>query len=588
MSKHIDKDLEFKIKKRVDNFCRKRGLISNSKTIEKFATIKMVGEEDYNWELDILDNPYILMKLQGVGFVRADSIAMKLNFPFDHKFRILAYVSQSLDTLSKGSTILSISEVLLDISNKLGIKDSKKIVSVVLTESDDTYKLLDNRYKITEEFMEVRYLTKSDWYYAEKGFYSLCLEANKQEPLKVSKLMLDKVISELPHKLNEGQYQALTNILTKGVNVLTGSAGSGKTFTVKAIINLIVAHKNTVCCLAPTGIASKVFKNATGFDCRTVHSYYHGNQKILSDYLILEESSMYGVEHIKMIRKMIDFKQGCPKIIMIGDVNQLLSIAPSKPFYDLISLIENKKINGNVVRLTEIMRASNDLFIPHLCNEFTENGIYNPKHETSGIKAGVEFKPLSEDVPRQLLSIIESNKFNFKNTYILCPQNIGDFGNHAINSFLDEIIADSEILYSDKVRTFRRNSILLHTKNNYIMDIYNGERVILREKINEDCYLCEKIEDGTILEYDLDTLKDSLIHSYAISCHKCQGITAENVIFIASEKFNHMNTRNLIYTALSRASKNLIILHDNNALSKGSKKVVIDKRVTFLGELAKL
>lgn len=588
MNKLMEKEFEQEVKLRVNKFCINKGLDNNSKTINKFAKIKMLLDIKYDWEKDIINNPYILMKIEGVGFVRADSIAMKLNFPYDHPFRILAYVGYSLDNLSKGSTIVSIGEVLTDISSKLNITDNKKIVQTVLNKADDTYKLLDSNYKITTNFVEVKYLTKSDWYYAEKGFYSICLEANKQEPLIVSKLMLDKVINELPHKLNEGQHKALTSILTKGVNILTGSAGSGKTFTVKAIIKLILAHNKTVCCLAPTGIASKVFKSSTGFDCKTVHSAYHSKMKIESDYLILEESSMYGVEHIKMIRKMIDFNHGCPKILMIGDVNQLLSISPSKPFYDIMSLIESKKINGNVVKLTEIMRASNELFIPHLCNEFTDNGVYNTKHESSGDKAGVKFKKISEDVPKQLLSIIQENNFDFKNTYILCPQNIGDFGNNAINLFLDEIVADSEILYSDKVRTFRKNSILLHTKNNYEMDIYNGERVILRKKVNDDCYICEKIEDGTMVKYDLDTLKDSLIHSYALSCHKCQGITAENVIFIASNKFYFMNTRNLIYTALSRASKNLVILHDSKALSMGSKKVVIDKRVTFLGELAKL
>lgn len=918
MDKLMKEEFKRRVNLRVNKFCRDNGLDVKSKTIEKFASIKMLNGEGCTWERDILNNPYILMKIEGVGFVRADGIAMQLKFPYDHHFRILAYVGYSLETLSKGSTILSIGEVLTDISSKLNITDNKKIVQTVLNKADDTYKLLDSNYKVTTNFVEVKYLTKSDWYYAESKFYKMCVNAGKLEPLVIKQSIKDEVVNKFRFKLNEGQSKAVEEFNKNGVNVLTGFAGClpdftevltedkgwikikdykdesimeidfvsdiknikehrkgvfrkplkyhklpvdkfyhmknkvgtmdliaseyhshpnitkkcfnrtlttkellnkwennkskpsteiinipetfewfgdgikysdeyirlkvavfadgsfhsntlnknnlchirvkkqrkkdrivmllnannisytkcdvyeytvygfevdnkdkefgydwfyktnrrqreiiidelkhwdgsictgnsfprftstlrstvntlqliatslgyrttlikdkriekystgecfnvtfsknknscrtfeksetntfeevdagrhmycftttsgyflmrqndkiyvtgncGKTAVTKAILDVLKKSRQSFTLLAPTGISSKVLSDLTGYNASTIHSRCGSRNKIQTDWIIMDECSMYSVEHIKLLTDCIEDLKKPPRLIFIGDISQLTPIAPSDPFNCLIKLMEVGRIKGNIIKLTEIMRASDETFIPHLCKMFTDGGSYDSSCENKTL-ANVTFYELDEDLPKQLLGIMDKHKLNFKETYVISPQNVGEHGNNIINSHINEVVASSEIVYSDSNKLYRVGSELLHTKNNRAMNIYNGERITLLEKINDNLYLCEKLDDKTKIEYEKEVLADQTILSYGLSVHKCQGLTVATVIFIASSKMYHMLSRQLVYTGLSRASKNLIILKDKNAMSIASKKSIVDKRVTFLGELAKL
>ena len=122
---------------RASAFCNRYN-ISGYKTIYKFAYSKMDNNSiSYKWEDEVMEKPYKLMKMEGVGCTRADSVAMKLNFPIDHKYRILAYVGTALEDLSKGSTILGLGETLEYMANKLNINNNNRIIDVVLNQSDN-------------------------------------------------------------------------------------------------------------------------------------------------------------------------------------------------------------------------------------------------------------------------------------------------------------------------------------------------------------------------------------------------------------------------------------------------------------------
>ncbi|MGL5100111.1 MAG: AAA family ATPase [Fusobacteriaceae bacterium] len=583
-----DKEIGVIAKQRAKEFCKKHKITGTS-SIVKYAKLKMAEKGiDTKWELSLMRNPYVLMNLEGVGFNRADAVAMKLNFPFDHEYRILAFVSKSLDDLSKGSTIISMSEVLVYISSKLGITNAGRLVKIVLNKTDGKFKLLDGNYKRTKVMKDARYLTRTTWIESESGFYKLLRAVDKQHKLCVDKSIVDKVKASFPYTLNEGQSSAVDNILSNNINVLTGLGGTGKSSITKAILQVLTKHKQKFTCLAPTGIASKNFSRLTGYKCETIHrKAYSKNKDIVTDWLVIEEASMLADDHIALLLDML--KDNKPKLLFIGDMNQLTPISAGAPFRDLFSLIQGKKVNGNVIELTEIMRASNDLFIPHLCKMFTKYGNYDSSVEYSNHK-GVEFRDLEKDTAKQVLGIAQQYGFNFKNTYVLSPQNVGTYGCNAINEVINNVVADSVILYRDKFKTYRIGSELLHKENNKSMKMFNGERLTLmsKEQIGGSTkYICKKLDEDMTVEYDEETLCNQTQLSYGLTVHKTQSITAENVIFIATKEHRHMLTSNLIYTAMSRASKNLVILHDRGALGLGSKKKEIDKRITFLGELSK-
>lgn len=581
--KEIEKIAKIKSK----NFCNKYG-ISSFKILENFIRLKISSNGfEYDWESELKNNPYILMKLENVGFQRADSIAMALKFPIDHKYRILAYVGVALDNLSNGSTIIGLEDVLTYMSNNLNISDSVKIIDVVLNQSDESYKMLDNNCKVTKDFKMARYLTRTIWYEVERDWYKLCSKISKLNPLNIPSEIINSVLNKYTFKLNSGQIYGINNFYKNGLCVLTGKAGSGKTFMTKIILDIFKKLKYTYTALTPTGISSKVFTNSTGVKSKTVHSYYYGGGRIETDYLILDECSMYSIDHIKMILSMVD-SHNPPRILMIGDCNQLSPISPSAPFRDIINLMDCGRLTKNIINLTEIMRASSELYIPHLCNQFIGDNIYDTSTENKKDLKGVVFERLNKNsLCEQILSVINRNMFSFDNTVILIPQNIGDLGNNVVNDFLDEIVATDIVLYKDKFKTFRKGSYCMNTKNNRELNIYNGERVILIDRIG-DTFICKKVDDDTIIEYSLDLFRDSIQLSYALSVHKTQGITVDNVIFVSSTSHLHMLNKNLIYTGISRASKHITILYDKNSLSIGSKNKIIDKRITFLSKLSEI
>ena len=912
--KRLEKErFDIAVKDRVSYFCDSNRLDKCYNIVKKYAEVKMSNDENYKWEKDIYQNPYKLMKVEGNGFISADKVAMGLNFPLDHKYRILAFVSKALDDNSKGSTILPLGDILVYMGKELKIGDNSRIVDVVLNQSDNTYLMLTKEYKRTTDIMLARFLTKTSWFEMERGFFNLLKELEKEPTMKLNMDIVNKVKCSFEYRLNTGQDKAINEILKSNINVLTGLGGclpnytevltdkgwiqisdwkdeeimeiefdenkklkgglkgvfrkplhfhqlpvsqfyrmknkvgsmnlvsseehkhpsisakgfcrnfttkdlfekwentptektrpivnipetfewfgegidytddyirlkvavfadgsfikknntcyfnvkkqrkktrieellkrnnidysigvsgvgynryrftmdnkdkefdlgwfyktnkrqreiifdeikhwdgsintgnrlftytttkkicatviqliatslgyrstiyqdkrthkyvsgecydvtfssnkfktrtfeksecnifekidcgdlmycfttstgyflirqngniyvtgnSGKSTITKAILSILSKHRQSYTALAPTGIASKNFTKLTGAKCETVHRRFFSKGKIESDWLILEESSMLACEHIKMILSMLGDNK--PRLLFIGDLNQLSPINPSAPFRDLFSLIEKGKVKGSVVELTEIMRASNDSFIPHLSRMFTKYGNYDKSVENKE-HAGVYFYKLNKDLPKQILSLIGEHNLNFKNTYVLSPQKVGDFGCTKLNEYLNEVIADNTILYKDKFKTLRVNSEMLQDKNNKDLDIYNGERVTLKRKEYRNgntYYICDRLDEGTEIIYDEDVLLNQVILSYGLTVHKTQSLTVENIILICSSQHYHMLTTNLVYTGMSRASKKLIIIHDEGVLARASRKTEIDKRTTFLGEISK-
>lgn len=567
-------------------FLAKYGLEGYRETMKKW--FEYCSERSMDWKACLLENPYRLIELDKVGFNYVDSIARKLGVEKNNVNRIRCYTRYALDEMTGGSTILELSKAVRFIADKLEIDNAMTIVEILTNPHSKEYILLDDKYKPTKNFPDMAWVTKSSWYRVEKGVYNLCVKANKIKELKYDINVVERVKERLPFKLNTMQNYAVDNILKGGVNILTGGAGVGKTFTTKAILQVLQNSGQTFTVMAPTGIASKVFSESTGYECSTIHRAYYNQEIIETDWLVLEESSMLSCDHFELILSMVGERP--VKLLLIGDISQLQPISPGSILRDILRLIDKGTLKGNVIRLTEVMRASDETFIPHLCKKFTRLDNYCISNENKRHKA-VAFRPLANNVIDQVVDIVEKCDFDFRDTYILTPQKIGDIGADIINKYIDENITGGEPVLNQRNKQYRIGSIIMHTKNNANMNIFNGERLILVEARGEGkdrTFVAEKISDGARVVYDEKTIIGQTMLSYVCTVHKTQGITAKNVIFIASKKHTFMLSRELVYTGLSRASEKLIILHDEGVLYRASKKEVVDIRKTFLGEVALL
>ena len=587
----MKKEKKVKQKSELDLFLAKYDLRGFTKSFNK-----LVREYPNYWKKLIMENPYDIMELNRVGFKNADKIAMKLGVPKDDKRRIIAFVEDAIIKTSYGSTILPISSVSSTIIEDLEITDFKKVITALYSSESSKFMILNKDYKETKNKSLARFITKKEWYETEKYTYNLFRRASRLPALEVEDSIYEKVLLELPYELNDKQLEAVTSFSNYGVNVITGVAGGGKTTVVKTILRVLQEKGQSYTCLAPTGIASKVFMESTNVGCSTIHSKAYNTHSeddyIKTDYLFLEEFSMYSCEHMRLISKTMKHNQNI-KIIVIGDLNQLLPISAGCIFRDMMRIMRANKIKANIIYLDKIMRASDETFIPYICNslinESYKDSWEHEKHEK------VYFSKLDEDnFSNQVTSLLKDNKLNFENTLILIPQNKGDIGTSVINNRLQELNRRPfKYVFKSKkgkiLKRYKEGDVLIHIKNNYPLNIFNGERLkfIGPSEEEEGHYLAVKIDGGDIISYSEEELFNETKLSYALSVHKTQGITVDNVIFVASKKHSYMLNRNLVYTGLSRASKELYILCEDSMLKKSMYKKEINKRKTFLGEITK-
>ena len=296
-----------------------------------------------------------------------------------------------------------------------------------------------------------------------------------------------------------------------------------------------------------------------------------------------------------------------PKIVMVGDTNQLPSISAGSYFRDFIDLYKIGDLKCNYINLTQIMRAKSDTYIPYLCDKYCVD--YSPMEDTMYMneEPNVFMLPLSEELEtgdalgkfiyeymQEMNSVDPNNPYNFENTTIMLPQKVGDKGTKKINEVLDTLY---------KKDNPNAKTIGMVMKNNYDLMIFNGDRFRLegKEVYEENHYYdrqgnpkVEIVYEYTVTMLDDDRevkFKDGDVNwelAYCSTVHKLQGCTSENVIFVASRTHTFMLTKQLVYTALSRASKTLTVLYDKFTFENARKRDTKYNRKTFLGEIVKL
>lgn len=374
-------------------------------------------------------------------------------------------------------------------------------------------------------------------------------------------------------ELTDEQSQILEMACKQDVMMLTAAGGCGKTTSVKAIIEMLEANNYTYTLLAPTGISSKRLREATGRDAQTIHMFLTMGDNV-GDYLIADECSMCSVHLLSML---FDKVTDTTKIIFIADPSQLASIACGNIVEDMLdsgivpvcnlTKVFRYNTSGIITIATDVRNGVND----HLTDTFTDYKFI----ETDTLV----IKQIEQEYARLL-----ADGYSKYDVLILSPFNKGDVGSLDINAAIQAKFNPNELskvghTVNDTPIYFKVGDKVINKKNEYAMPLANDDTAFVA---NGDIGTVMEIvpdekEPYMIVRYDCGDcivdkahIKNTLL-AYAISIHSCQGSQAKAVIVVIDRSHVRMLSKNLMYTAVSRAQERLIVIGDTYAIREGIK-----------------
>ena len=388
-------------------------------------------------------------------------------------------------------------------------------------------------------------------------------------------------------ELTDEQAQILEMACKQDVMMLTGSAGTGKSQTTKAIIEMLEANNYTYTLLSPTGIAAKRLREATGREASTIHMFLacDGN---LGDYVLIDEMGMVSVHLLSML---FDKVTDTTKIIFIADPSQLASIACGNIVEDMLNSgivpvcnltkVFRYNTSGIITIATDVRNGVND----HLTDTFTDYKFI----ETDTLV----IKQIEQEYARLL-----ADGYSKDDVLILSPFNKGDVGSLAINAAIQAKFNPNELskvghIVNDVPIYFKVGDKVINKKNEYAMPLVdddmafvaNGDIGTVMEIVpdEKEPYMIVRYDCGDCI-IDKAHIKNTLL-AYAISIHSCQGSQAKAVIVVIDRSHVRMLSRNLCYTAVSRAQERLILIGDEAAIQEGLKVQEEKERDTELKEM---
>lgn len=530
-------------------------------------------------------NPYILCS-EGIDveFGRADSVAMELDIPRNSHKRIIAGMHYILRAFSeRGHTCMLVEHLLKVAADRLNISEK---------EFYDAYNdaMEDNElfcYIINDE----EYVYLPDFYYAEQYIadrINVIRDFIAPEDFNYDTL-IDIEESEKKIKYEEKQRLAITTAVSRGLMVLTGGPGTGKTTTLNAIISIFEKRGDKVYLAAPTGRAAKRMSELTNREAKTIHrllevvydstgrSIFAHNEKnpLECDVIIIDEMSM--VDCVLFEKLLRALQLGC-RLIMVGDFHQLPSVGAGNLLKDIIS-------SGAVpvVQLTEIFRQAQQSSIVTNAHKIVSGTYPDLTRKDSDF-----FFFKRNDFGNVVDLIVDLTKRRLPNAYkyspmddiqIISPSRIGTVGTVELNKILQEKLnppSKDKAEYRGYLYTYRVGDKVMQTRNNYDI-VWKKDKELGTGVFNGDIGKIESIStgsktvqinfDGRTATYTFDLLPQVEL-AYAITVHKSQGCEFEAVIMPVMDVFKKLSYRNLLYTAVTRAKKLLILIGDEQVVNK--------------------
>lgn len=545
-----------------------------------------------SFAIDIMEKDIyrLFQDIEGIGFLTADKLAFNLGIQREDKRRIISGIDYALMQLCNNGHCCIPEMALVDKTAKI-LQVNNQIIFTILKER------IDNGSLNTEVVGGETLIYPPYLYYAEKKVATRLLQLQQAtEPLSEDNLSLFIKVWEKDNQIQLAQKQkeAIKACLHHGVLVLTGGPGTGKTTVIKGILSILKAQGLKIRLAAPTGRAAKRLSETTGQKALTIHRLLEANNlaqddnlqlgfskdiddQLDADVIILDEVSM--VDIVLMHHFLNAVPDGC-RIILVGDTDQLPAVGPGSVLKDII---RSQKIPA--IRLDEIFRQAQTSMIiqnahiinagrlPDLRKQYSDFVFYELNDDTSITQKILDL--CTKDLPHEGFDVL-------KDVQILSPMHRFLCGVENLNLMLQEQLNpkknQDELKYSSQ--TFRVGDKVMHIRNNYQKNVFNGDIGFIQD-INNEKLTVDYFDH--IVTYEKNELNE-LTLAYTSSVHKSQGSEYKVVIIPLSTSHYIMLQRNLLYTAITRAKQKVIIIGSKKALMTAVQSNRTQKRYTLLAE----
>ena len=545
-----------------------------------------------SFAIDIMEKDIyrLFQDIEGIGFLTADKLAFNLGIQREDKRRIISGIDYALMQLCNNGHCCIPEMALVDKTAKI-LQVNNQIIFTILKER------IDNGSLNTEVVGGETLIYPPYLYYAEKKVAMRLLQLQQAtEPLSEDNLSLFIKVWEKDNQIQLAQKQkeAIKACLHHGVLVLTGGPGTGKTTVIKGILSILKAQGLKIRLAAPTGRAAKRLSETTGQKALTIHRLLEANNlaqddnlqlgfskdiddQLDADVIILDEVSM--VDIVLMHHFLNAVPDGC-RIILVGDTDQLPAVGPGSVLKDII---RSQKVPA--IRLDEIFRQAQTSMIiqnahiinagrlPDLRKQYSDFVFYELNDDTSITQKILDL--CTKDLPHEGFDVL-------KDVQILSPMHRFLCGVENLNLMLQEQLNpkknQDELKYSSQ--TFRVGDKVMHIRNNYQKNVFNGDIGFIQD-INNEKLTVDYFDH--IVTYEKNELNE-LTLAYASSVHKSQGSEYKVVIIPLSTSHYIMLQRNLLYTAITRAKQKVIIIGSKKALMTAIQSNRTQKRYTLLAE----
>jgi len=540
-------------------------------------------------------NPYrVATDIFGIGFLTADRIAEKLGFAKDSEVRVEAGILYVLHRLADEGHVYYPYEPLVERCQEILGVDQEVVVRALATIEASKMIVIEDLKEGIEDFREdTKGVYLARFHRSETSIVTR-LKTLMNSPKSIGKIDSEKAIEwvqgQLAISLAKRQVEAIRCALENKLMIITGGPGTGKTTIINAIIKILSRPGVKIMLAAPTGRAAKRMSEATGHEAKTIHRMLEysiqkgGFQKnelnlLDCDLIIVDEASM--IDTILMHQLLKAIPPGAT-FVLVGDANQLPSVGAGNVLKDIIASGEIQ-----VVELNEIFRQARESLI--IVNAHKINNGLLPSFKSSGQELD-DFYFIEQEDPGEVLRIILEltseripRRFGFDpvdDIQVLTPMHKGVVGAGNLNVELQKALNPAEDGIMRDNRNFRVNDKVMQVKNNYDKEVFNGDIGRITRIDHEDQEMTISF-DGRDVIYDYPDL-DEVVLAYAVSVHKSQGSEYPAVVIPILTQHYVLLQRNLIYTAVTRGRKLVVMVGTMKALAIGVKNDKMQKRYSYL------
>lgn len=531
------------------------------------------------------ENPYRLADdIQGVGFKIADEIAQKIGIFTDSDYRIRSGILYTLlQSVANGHTYLPQEELLRNASELLQTPPDSMEKHLMDLQMDKRIVVKTNENGENSGC----HVYGSQYYYTELNTAKMLHDLNLRgtEPEENIRKKLDQILEAGQMEADDLQMEAVVAAVNSGLLIITGGPGTGKTTTINTIIRYFEQEEMEILLAAPTGRAAKRMTEATGYDAKTIHRLleltgapsddrdtagmrFERNEEnpLDADAIIIDETSMVDIYLMHALLRAVN---PGTRLILVGDVNQLPSVGPGNVLRDIIA-----SDCFPVVRLTRIFRqaAESDIIV-------NAHRIHKGEQIPLG-KKSLDFLFIRRDQPDAIINAmitlikeklpdyVKASPFDIQ---IMTPMRKGALGVERLNGILQEYLNPKSPKKAEKEAggvIYRVGDKVMQIKNNYQIEwevrghygmpvdsgtgVFNGDIGIIRDINTFAEELTVEFDEGRMVDYSFKQLEE-LELAYAITIHKSQGSEYPAVVIPVHSGPRMLMTRNLIYTAVTRA-----------------------------------